>query len=75
MKPYLFTTLSLIASVVLALSKYRGNPGIVAELIGGAIILTSYISTYIGVKNAVDNLWIRMAISILAPAIIGLATA
>ena len=72
MKNYIFTTACLIVCVILQI--FRGYPGVVAEIIAGAILVTSYVTVFLGDRAAADNMWSRMAIAILAPAVIGLAT-
>lgn len=71
MKNYIFTTACLIVSIILQI--FRGYPGVVAEIIAGAILVTSYVLVFLGVKVAADNMWSRMAMAILAPAILGIA--
>jgi hypothetical protein len=72
MKNYLFAIGCLVVSIVLQV--FRGYPGVVADVLAGAILLTSFVTTFLGVRAAVDDMKWRMAIAILAPAIIGFAT-
>lgn len=71
MKNYIFTTACLIVSIILQV--FRGYPGAVTEIIAGAILVTSYVTTFLGVRAAADTMWPRMAMAILAPAILGIA--
>ena len=68
MKYYLFAVVCLLASIAELI--WRPFPGWGCIGIAYIIWLISVISTAAGVKNDVDDLWWRMAISVITPIII-----
>lgn len=73
MKNYLFELLGIAACVAELI--WRPYPGILSLIIAGVIIGASAYLTYDGDKKMIDDMWWRMAISILAPLVIAIGGA
>ena len=73
MKYYLFQILVTVACAACLI--WRPFPGWGAISAASAVIIASCVLTAKGVKDAVDDMWWRMAISCIAFLIIGIAGA
>lgn len=73
MKYYAFQFVCILASVAFII--WRPAAPIAILVVGAVIIIASCVLTKIGKDNAVDDMWWRIAIAILAPLLIGLSQA
>lgn len=73
MKYYLFQIACFLTCIPLMI--WRPLPSLAIVIVSALIIVASIVLTKIGKDNAVEDMWWRMALAILAPLLIGLGGA